>query len=76
MAALDAPVRSARSPRGEEAADLMKIAADLMKIANLQLGVSFKYRRSSGLKVSTQQEYASRWSTVQTQSTCRLLFIH
>jgi hypothetical protein len=39
MAALDAPVRSARSPRGEEAADLMKIAADLMKIANLQLGV-------------------------------------
>ena len=54
----------------------MKIAADLMKIANLQLGVSFKYRRSSGLKVSTQQEYASRWSTVQTQSTCRLLFIH
>jgi hypothetical protein len=46
----------------------MKIAADLMKIANLQLGVSFKYRRSSGLKVSTQQEYASRWSTVQTQS--------
>jgi hypothetical protein len=56
----------------------MKIAADLMKIANLQLGVVLKQHivEQWVLKVSTQQEYASRWSTVQTQSTCRLLCIH
>ena len=57
----------------------MKIAADLMKIANLQLGVVYCYKQFVEQWVEgipTQQEYASRWSTVQTQGTCRLLCIH
>jgi hypothetical protein len=70
MAALDAPVRSARSPRGEEAADLMKIAADLMQIAILQLGVSFKYHRAGVEGIHTtricfQVEYCSDTEYVQ-----------
>ena len=50
----------------------MKIAADLMKIANLQLGVSFKYHRAAcwveGIhttRICFQVEYCSDTEYVQ-----------
>ena len=48
----------------------MKIAADLMKIANLQLGVSFKYHRAGVEGIHTtricfQVEYCSDTEYVQ-----------